>query len=221
MAMHPLVIDLEGWLVTVIGGGEQAAERVASMLAAGAQPRVVAPDVLPLIATEVEAGRVAWEPRDYQDGDLQGARLVFATTGHSAVDQQVAAEARRWSIPCAVVEHPEEGTLRQPVFFHRGPLTVAVSAGESVAELDRRLLRHLDLQIPALYGHLAEIVLRFAARAREQIASRQERLAFQRELVAFLEGPEIHQDLTGGHLDGALAGARELLRKHAARNRPD
>ena len=221
MAMHPLVIDPEGWLVTVVGGGEQAAERVAGMLDAGAQVRVVAPDVLPRIAGEIEAGRVVWESRNYQDGDLREARLVFAATGCGAVDQQVAAEARRLNIPCAVLEHPEEGTLRQPVFFHRGPLTVAVSAGESAAELDRRLLRHLDLQIPALYGHLAEIVLRFAARAREQIDSRQERLTFQRELVAFLEGPEIHKDLAGGHMDGALAGARELLRKHVARNRPD
>ena len=66
---------------------------------------------------------------------------------------------------------------------------------------------------------VAEIVDRYASKARAQITGKSEQKAFLRELVAFLDGPEVHQDLARGHLDGAIAGAKALLEKHARRSR--
>ena len=61
---------------------------------------------------------------------------------------------------------------------------------------------------------------RYAEKAREQIPDKREQKAFLRDLVAFLDGPEVHEDLARGHLDGAVAGAKALLEKHAGRTRP-
>ncbi len=219
MALHPLIVDLEGWPVTVVGGGDAAAVKVATMLEAGARVTVVSPELAPPLAEAARAGRIRWVERPYRDGDLDGARLAFAATAEPVVNAAAAAEARRRGVPVCLTDDPSHSSFLDPATFRRGPLVVAVSAGGASDVLDERLRRRLELEMPPLYGSVAEIVHRYAARARETIASKAERQAFLRDLVAFLDGPEVHEDLARGHLDGAVAGAKSLLRKHAERAR--
>jgi siroheme synthase-like protein len=219
MAFYPLIIDLDGWPVIVIGGGDAASAKVGELLEAGAEITVISPELTPVLQREVTAGRIRWLDRPYRPRDLKGSRLVFAATAWPEVNAGVAREARRRGIPCNLSDDPEHSTLLAPAFFHRGPLIVAISAGGASAVLDDRLRRRLELDLPPLYGSVAEIVHRYAAKARERIAGKREQKAFLRELVAFLDGPEVHQDLARGHLDGAVAGAKTLLEKHAGRSR--
>jgi uroporphyrin-III C-methyltransferase/precorrin-2 dehydrogenase/sirohydrochlorin ferrochelatase len=219
MAFHPLIVDLDGWPVVVIGGGDAASAKVGELLEAGAKITVVSPELTPELEKQVAAGRVRWLDRPYRPRDLKGSRLVFAATAWPEVNASVAEEASRRGIPCNLSDDPEHSTLLAPAFFQRGPLIVAISAGGASAVLDDRLRRRLELDLPPLYGSVAEIVHRYAGKAREQIAGKPEQKAFLRELVAFLAGPEVHEDLARGHLDGAVAGAKALLEKHSGRSR--
>jgi uroporphyrin-III C-methyltransferase/precorrin-2 dehydrogenase/sirohydrochlorin ferrochelatase len=220
MVFHPLIMDLDGWPVVVIGGGEAASGKVSELLGAGAEVTVVSPELTADLHSEAAAGRIRWLDRPYRPRDLRGSRLVFAATAWPEVNAGVAEEARRRGIPCNLSDDPEHSTLLAPAFFQRGPLIVAISAGGASAVLDDRLRRRLELDLPPLYGSVAEIVHRYAEKAREQIADKREQKAFLRDLVAFLDGPEVHEDLARGHLDGAVAGAKALLEKHAGRTRP-
>src|SRR5881392_610399 len=83
---YPLMLDLTGRRVVVVGGGRVALRRAQALLAAGALVHVIAPQVDPALAgPEVTVSR-----REYRDGDLAGTWLAHAATGDAAVNARVA-----------------------------------------------------------------------------------------------------------------------------------
>jgi uroporphyrin-III C-methyltransferase / precorrin-2 dehydrogenase / sirohydrochlorin ferrochelatase len=127
---YPLLADLAGRRVVVVGGGRVALRRARGLLAAGALVHVVAPAVRPeLAALEVAGQGVAVHLRRYADGDLAGAWLAQACTDDPAVNAAVAAEAERRRVLCVRADAAGGGTASTPAVARAGGLTVAVSAG--------------------------------------------------------------------------------------------
>jgi siroheme synthase-like protein len=214
---YPAFMVLTGRAAVVIGGGDTAERIVRELLEAGASVRMISPLATPALGDLAASGAVRWERRVYAEDDLRGAFLAVAATGDRTVNRVVGDAAKRLGIPVSVPDDPAQSTLLVPEHFRRGPIQVAVSAGGAGTALADRLRRMLEREVPALYGPMAEIIERYREKALEEIPTKAERNAFLRDLVAFLDGPEVHEDLAAGHLDGALAGARDLLRRHAAR----
>ena len=76
--LYPLFISLQGRGCVVVGGNEIAAVKIRELLDAEAKIRVIAPVVTEQIAGWIQAGRVQWEARSYDDGDLRDAFLVVS-----------------------------------------------------------------------------------------------------------------------------------------------
>src|SRR5262245_20360512 len=128
MTGYPLLLDLAGRRVVVVGGGRVALRRVRGLLEAGALVHVVAPDVLP----ELAAIEVAVHRRRYSEGDLDGAWLVQACTDNPAVNAAIAAEAERRPVLCVRADagSPQPaGSASTPAVVRSGEVTVAVNAG--------------------------------------------------------------------------------------------
>ena len=92
----PLFLKLDGRDVLVVGAGEVAERKVASLLEAGARVRVVAPEATEAIAALARDGRVGWSARAFADSDPDGFWLVFAATAYPEAQRRVsnAAAAR-------------------------------------------------------------------------------------------------------------------------------
>ncbi len=125
MTPYPLALDLSGRRVVVVGGGQVALRRAAAMLAAGAQVRVIAPDV----TAGLTALDVALQQRKYRDGDLAGAWLAHAATDDPDVNTAVAAEAERRRIWCVRADNADASPAWTPAATTTGDVTVAVTAG--------------------------------------------------------------------------------------------
>ena len=98
---YPVVLDLTGRRVLVVGGGPVAARRAASAVAAGGEVEVVAPWLCEELASLVAGRAVEWHARDYVDGDVGGAWFVHTATGDRATDDAVALaaeQARTWCV---------------------------------------------------------------------------------------------------------------------------
>ncbi|MDQ6850378.1 MAG: uroporphyrinogen-III C-methyltransferase [Actinomycetota bacterium] len=122
----PLLLDVAGRRVLVVGGGTVATRRVAALLDAGAAVTVVAPEVAPaLLELEVTVSR-----RPFSIGDLVGSWLVLACTDDPAVNALVADEAERLRIFCVRADAAGGGTARTPAVLRRDGLTVAVNGGD-------------------------------------------------------------------------------------------
>jgi uroporphyrin-III C-methyltransferase/precorrin-2 dehydrogenase/sirohydrochlorin ferrochelatase len=122
---YPLMLDLTGRPVVVVGGGAVALRRVRALLAAGALVHVIAPHVDPALAGE----DVRLSRRKYRDGDLAGAWLAHAATDDPAVNSRVAAAAERLRIWCVRADDAAASRAWTPAVARQGEITVAVTAG--------------------------------------------------------------------------------------------
>ena len=126
MGAYPLVLDLTGRRAVVVGGGAVALRRARGLLEAGALVHVIAPSVLPELATLMEVDVVVHR-RAYADGDLVGAWVAHACTDDPEVNTAVAAEAERRQVPCVRADAVSGGTARTPAVARSGDVLVAVA----------------------------------------------------------------------------------------------
>jgi uroporphyrin-III C-methyltransferase/precorrin-2 dehydrogenase/sirohydrochlorin ferrochelatase len=184
----PLFFKSEGLPCLVIGGGSVAARKISLLLSVSCIPTVIAPEIRDEIRAEVNAGRMTWRPRNYEEGDCRGYRLVIAATRNDEVNRTVSSEAQRLGIPVNVVDAPELCTVIFGAIWRDGPLTVTVStAGEApfmAAAVRDRVAGFLDGA-----GSWVEAAARFRAAVRREIADASERdLLYQRFAARYRAG---------------------------------
>ncbi|MHB8451129.1 MAG: uroporphyrinogen-III C-methyltransferase [Mycobacteriales bacterium] len=130
MTGYPLLLDLTGRPVLVVGGGPVAARRTRGLLDAGALVSVVAPSLAEeLRELTVPGGPVRHLPREFEVGDLAGAWLIHACTDDPAVNAAVAEEATRLRVWCVRADDHTASAATTPAVARAGGVTVAVSGG--------------------------------------------------------------------------------------------
>src|ERR1700688_3411070 len=164
MGYIPIFLDVTGRRCVVVGGGEVAARKVESLLAAGAQVTVVSPSLAaPSLSAAVDRGMVEHIARAYRRGDIAGCALAYSATDDRELHRALADEARALSIPLNVVDVPELCSFIAPAVVRRGALQIAISTGGASPAFAARLRRELEKQFGAEYGILLK-VLRAARR---------------------------------------------------------
>jgi precorrin-2 dehydrogenase / sirohydrochlorin ferrochelatase len=129
MPDYPILLNLQGKLAVVIGGGAVGLRKVRGLLSAGARVRLVEPRGCTMSAERLEV-----LARPFRPGDLAGALLVFAATDDRQVNAAVLREARAAGILANVADAPGQGDFSLPAVLRRGDLLVAVgSCGRSPA----------------------------------------------------------------------------------------
>ena len=73
----PLSLDVKGYLVLVLGGDEEAAEKTQRLLEAGAKVIVVAPSLHDILKELAASAKVVHRGRNFRDADLDNAILVL------------------------------------------------------------------------------------------------------------------------------------------------
>ncbi|MFQ5826028.1 MAG: bifunctional precorrin-2 dehydrogenase/sirohydrochlorin ferrochelatase [Dehalococcoidia bacterium] len=128
-AYYPVFLNIAGRRCLVIGGGEVAERKVASLLDCGGRVTVISPRLSPGLEEKQAQGAIEALARDFQPGDLEGAFLVIAATDDPGVNDKIVREARKRGILINVVDQPGECDFIVPSTVHRGELVVAISTG--------------------------------------------------------------------------------------------
>jgi len=150
---YPIVLNLAGRRVLVVGGGNVALRKARDLADAGAAVRVVAPEFLPEFASD---GRFACVAAAYGAAHARGAAIVVAATDDEAVNVRVAADARKAGALVNVVDRPELCDFIVPAQVTRGDLVIAVSTGGAAPSLARRLRERLEKEFGPEYETLLE-----------------------------------------------------------------
>ena len=158
MPYYPVFLNLSGQPCTVIGGGEVAERKVASLLAAEARVAVVSPALTPGLSDLAETHEIKHYARPYRQGDLSGAALVFDASGDESIHAEIAAEAAREGVWLNVVDRPQFCSFIVPAVLSRGPLSVAMSTEGASPALAKRLRQELEGIVGPEYG-LAAVIL--------------------------------------------------------------
>ncbi|MEO8394485.1 MAG: bifunctional precorrin-2 dehydrogenase/sirohydrochlorin ferrochelatase [Chloroflexota bacterium] len=157
---YPILLDLQGRLVVMIGGGRVAARKVADLLEAGAQIILISPTLHPDLAalgSHIEHYQTAYAPgmmTEMIDWDLNPL-LVFAATDSPAVNQQVADEAHDLGILVNRADNGRGHDFSSMAVIRRGDITIATGTGNSSPALAAHLRAKIEAQIGEEYTILA------------------------------------------------------------------
>ena len=144
MSLFPIYLKLEGRAALVVGGGALAEAKVWALLEAGAEVRVVAPEVSAQIHAWADAGRIQWIERDFFATDAADVVLVFAATGKRKTDRTVADLARRFKVPVNAVDDPDFCDFYMPAIVRRGDLQIAISTNGLSPALAQQIRQRLE-----------------------------------------------------------------------------
>jgi len=125
-AGYPLLLDVSGRRVVVVGGGPVGARRAIGLADAGADVVVIAPRVDERIAADP---RVTVLRREYQTGDLADTWLAHTCTGIAAVDEAVAQDADDARVWCVRASSAVKSKAWTPAVARVDDVVVSVNAG--------------------------------------------------------------------------------------------
>jgi precorrin-2 dehydrogenase/sirohydrochlorin ferrochelatase len=179
MPLFPAFLKIAGRRCLVVGAGPIAEEKIESLLRAGGEVRVIAPDATARIRTWAAAGTIRWEERKFRPYDLAGAFLAVAATSSPALHAQIYKLARRRSVLCNVVDDPEHCDFYYGSVVRRGELQIAISTGGQSPALAQRLRKKLEKEFAEEYEQWLEEI----GKIRERLFSKTISPARRRELL--------------------------------------
>jgi len=199
MDFLPLFHKLQDRLVLVVGGGEVAVRKARLLSDAGAQLRVVAPDVRDELREMATANQGEVLLRTYQPADLQGVGLIIAATDDEPLNAQISQQAQALGIPVNVVDAPKLCSVIFPAIVDRSPLIVAITSGGDAPVLARLIRAKIETWIPATYGQLAGLAKRFRAQVKALFPDVQQRRVFWEDVF---QGPVAESVFAGKQQEG-------------------
>lgn len=140
---YPVGLRLAGRPVLVVGGGNVAQRRVPTLIAAGAEVRLVSPAVTPAIEGLAGAGEITWHERGFAEPDLDGVWYVLAATDDPEVNARVSRSAEERRTWCVRADDAASGTAYTPAVGRHHGDTVAVMA---TGAADRDPMHHAALR---------------------------------------------------------------------------
>lgn len=129
MSAYPIALNGHRLRALVVGGGAVGTRKALALLEAGADVRVVAPEISPELAKVEAENRLSVLRAPYAPDALGDATVVIAATSSRDVNSLVAADARERGKLVNVADAPEEGDFQSMAVHRSGDLTIAVSAG--------------------------------------------------------------------------------------------
>jgi len=205
--VYPVFLDIRGKLCVVVGGGRVARRKVEGLLAAGAAVRVVSPEADARLAALGREGKIEWLTREYAEGDLDKAFLVFAATDDRRTQELIRrhAEARRQFVNIA--DDPGRCGFHVPSLFRQGDLTIAVStSGKSpaVAALIRKELENG-------YGPEYAVLLEIMALVRQRLGAGENTQEERKKIYKKILHGDILAWIKRGRMDKVRAHLENIL----------
>jgi uroporphyrin-III C-methyltransferase / precorrin-2 dehydrogenase / sirohydrochlorin ferrochelatase len=139
----PVMLNLEGRLCLVVGGGSVGVRKARTLQAAGAEVIILSPSL-----HETLPG-VRWESATYHANWLDKLRpalfLVVAATNDATVNQIILSDARQHNLLVMSADNPSAGDIVGLIHTEQDGVTIAVHSG--VPHFSRYMLRRLSAQL--------------------------------------------------------------------------
>jgi precorrin-2 dehydrogenase / sirohydrochlorin ferrochelatase len=166
----PLVLDVKGWSVVVIGGDEEAAEKSQRLLESGARVTVISPTLNEPLRYLAASGKIIHRGRHFRDGDLEHTILILNTIrGDRDFAQMLLVKSREKGVLLWSVDYPDASSVTMPAVVAAGHVRIAISTSGMAPALSGFMKEDLE---HILNGEFIEFVewlgqLREQAKANE------------------------------------------------------
>jgi precorrin-2 dehydrogenase/sirohydrochlorin ferrochelatase len=156
--LFPICLNLQDRACLVVGGGQVAERKIASLLEHGAQVRVISNAVTARIKQWQREKRVEIYIRGFIEEDLEGVFLVFIATNNCEINREISHLCHRKGILINVADDPEACDFLVPSVLRRGSLQVAVSTEGKSPAYARKLRQELEAIITPSHGEFVDLL---------------------------------------------------------------
>lgn len=139
----------------LLGGGDEAEDKIGRLLGARARVTVVAERTGPGVQRAARQGRVIWFARHFVPSDLLGAQLVMLTEQDVGLARTLKALQQRHAFWLCAVDQPDYSDLFLVSVVQRGPLQIGISTGGGAPLLARRIRQGLEAGLDARIAEFA------------------------------------------------------------------
>ena len=182
-AVLPVSLKLTGRKCAVIGGGAVALRRVKSLHEAGAQIRVIAPEIDSELLKFTREENIEWIAEPFTASLVLGMFLVVCATNDESVNRSAAWAAKATGALVNMAAPPMDlSDLMFPACAEKDGLLLTVSTNGASPELSRKLRQELE-GIIDVYGPWLEILAPIREEMKEKLAGSAARQAFWREAL--------------------------------------
>jgi precorrin-2 dehydrogenase / sirohydrochlorin ferrochelatase len=216
-AYYPAMLNLENRRVLFVGGGWETAHKVRGLLEAGARVTLLSPHDHPELEDFALEGRLVWERRVFNTGEVKGYWLVMSHTPNKADNAAIYAEAEALGVLCNSVDDPERCSFILPSVLRRGDLVISVSTSGTAPALGVRIKQRLAQMYGAEYERFLEVLREKRPRITSSFANFDTRKALWYDLIdspalefVAQEKPEEARAV----LEGVVTQRRETCQRH-------
>ena len=151
MKFYPLNLDVEKKSCAVIGGGEVALRKIRGLLAAGANVKVISPEVCAEVEELFRRGEISWARENFSEEMLGDEIILIAATNDPEINRRAAQAARAKKILVNVVEGAG-GNFNVPSTIRRGELLLTISTGANSPAFSKFLRQMLEAELGENFG---------------------------------------------------------------------
>ncbi|MGH7230661.1 MAG: precorrin-2 dehydrogenase/sirohydrochlorin ferrochelatase family protein [Nitrospiraceae bacterium] len=138
-------LDVKGRPCVVLGGDDEAADKVQRLLGAGAKVTVISPSLNDTLRKLTASAKVIHRGRLFRATDADGVMLVINTVrGDEAYARSLFELALKERFLLCSTDQPDYSTVMMPALVSRGHLRVAISTSGVAPALASRLRQDLE-----------------------------------------------------------------------------
>jgi precorrin-2 dehydrogenase/sirohydrochlorin ferrochelatase len=183
MSYYPILIQLDGKKVIVVGGGTVAERKIETLLEHGAEVRVVSRGLTPQLRKYSDEGKIGLLGQEFNEDCLEEAFLVIAATDDPGLNHQVSEKAKEKGLLVNAVDQPSDCNFILPSILRRGDLLVAVSTSGKSPALAKKVREALEERFGDEYGSFLVLMGRLREEILSQGLSQEENRRIFHELV--------------------------------------
>lgn len=158
MSYYPVLLDLEGKEVLVVGGGRVAERKICTLLEYGAKIFLISKEITNNLHQMVEGGKIVLLGSEFEEGFLNGVFLVIAATNDKDLNHRVGQSAQTRGLLVNAVDQPRDCNFIVPSIIRRGDLLIAVSTSGKSPAVAKRLRKELEKQFGSEYAKLLALM---------------------------------------------------------------
>jgi len=139
-------LDVQDRLCLVVGGEEEAAEKVGRLLEAGAKVTVISPTLTDDLKKLAASAKILHRGRRFRTSDVEGGVWLVINTlrDDQVLTRDLFALAKQKSFLVCSSDQPEYSSFTMPALLARGPLRIAISTSGVSPALASRLRQDLE-----------------------------------------------------------------------------
>lgn len=157
MSLVPLMIDLTGRHVAVAGGGKVAERRIYALIDSGASLKIISPTLEESLLSLWKTGRISWEKRLFEKGDIDHAYLIIAATDDPEVNEFIKNTVPEGSL-LNMAGEALQGNVIFPGTMKRGKLSISISTGGASPIFASKILKSLESKYDNRYENYIDFL---------------------------------------------------------------